>query len=64
MNEYDETLLDEECDNFEEENEEFIPPKDEECEFCGHNPATEWVQDHAVCEDCYQSAYEKLILPD
>lgn len=35
---------------------EFIPPEGTECEFCD-NIATSYVQDHPVCEDCYEDSY-------
>ncbi|EIX9652856.1 hypothetical protein RD871_002487 [Klebsiella pneumoniae] len=36
---------------------EFTPPEGEVCEFCGDKPATSYVQDHPVCDDCYDDAY-------
>lgn len=35
---------------------EVTPPQNSECEFCD-NLATSYVQDHPVCNDCYDSAY-------
>jgi len=35
---------------------ESTPPPGEQCEFCD-NPATSYVQDHPVCDDCFDDAY-------
>ncbi|EMG6081572.1 hypothetical protein [Proteus mirabilis] len=35
---------------------ETTPPKGIQCEFCD-NLATSYVQDHPVCDDCYDDAY-------
>lgn len=35
---------------------EVTPPNGSECEFCD-KPATTYVQDHPVCNDCYEDAY-------
>lgn len=49
---------DESDDEFEDEL--APPPEDETCEYCGA-PATTWVQDNPACDDCFTTAYEKLI---
>ncbi|WP_118806154.1 hypothetical protein [Haemophilus haemolyticus] len=49
---------DESDDEFEDEL--APPPEDEICEYCDA-PATTWVQDNPACDDCFTTAYEKLI---
>lgn len=56
-------LFDEEFEDFENEefDDEYAPPKKgTECEYCGA-PATTWIQENPACDDCFESAYEKLI---
>ena len=53
-------------DEFEDESDDEFddelapPPEDETCEYCDA-PATTWVQDNPACDDCFTTAYEKLI---
>ncbi|GAA7511377.1 hypothetical protein [Haemophilus haemolyticus] len=57
-NEFEDEFEDESDDEFDDEL--APPPEDETCEYCDA-PATTWVQDNPACDDCFTTAYEKLI---